>query len=56
MPRTYKTFTDNLEEQIIILNMWIKKRQDDMPIAAGHLACAVADLEDAIQAAEKRPK
>jgi len=47
-------FIDNLEENIAILHMWIKKREDDMPVAAGFMACAAEDLANAIRYAKEK--
>jgi hypothetical protein len=47
------TFTDNLEEMIVLLDMWTMKRQDDMPTTAAWLATASRDLTVALEQAKK---
>lgn len=47
------TFVENLEENITILHMWIKKRETDMPLAAAFMACAVDDLTNALRYAKE---
>ena len=48
------TFIENLEENIDILHMWIKKQETEMPIAAGFMACAAEDLANAIRYAKEK--
>ena len=48
------TFIENLEENIAILHMWIKKQETEMPIAAGFMACAAEDLANAIRYAKEK--
>ncbi len=47
------TYTDNLEQQITILQMWAHKREDDMPVSAAYLHKAIGDLTRALQHAQK---
>jgi hypothetical protein len=47
------TYTDNLEQQITILQMWAHKREEDMPVSAAYLNEAIHDLTKALEHAEK---
>ena len=48
------TFTEDLEEHIVVLQMWAQKREKDMPRTGAWLLEAVADLVKALEYAEKR--
>ena len=48
------TFSENLEEIVTLLQMWAKKREDDAPVAAGFITCAIEDLTNAVRYAKEK--
>lgn len=41
------TFTEWIEEQIDVLQMWIQKKGEDLPVATAYLVYALEDLQQA---------